>query len=65
MSELIKVKLQEKESFVCSFIGWERFQGLLIKSGELRNNESITHIEVNHDGIQYFITDAEKTPIQG
>ena len=53
------VQLKEKKSCVTSFIGWERLEKHLHKSGELKESEFITHLEVTEHGIQYYV-DKEK-----
>ena len=51
----IKVKLREKESNVCSFIGWDRLIDHLRRSGEITKHEIVTNLKISETGIHYFV----------
>ena len=53
----IKVKLQEDKSIVAGFISWARLEEQLRVAGEIKPDESITHLEADGRGIKYYVKD--------
>ena len=51
----LEINLKDEKSCVGSFIGWERLQEHLHKSGELKEGESITHMKIDERGISYYV----------
>lgn len=51
----LEVSLKDEKSCVSSFIGWERLQEHLHKSGELKEGEYMTHLKADENGIHYYV----------
>ena len=51
----MEIPLQREKSTICSWISWARLERNLRLSGELSENESITHLVADEDGIKYCI----------
>lgn len=51
----LEIKLLNEPSSLSGYISWERLELQLRKAGEIRQNETITHLVADEDGIRYHV----------
>lgn len=56
----LEIQLKDKKSCIGSFISWDRLERMFLANGELRQNETLTHVKVDDCGIYYYIDDVDK-----
>lgn len=56
MTTQIEVNLQDEQSATSGYISWTRLEQHLMRSGELRPDETITRLVADSDGITYYVS---------